>query len=250
MSQETEHKLRRNQPYYLDFIVFQVEDALFKLPKNHFATSSVFATVFTLPPGEQDVEGTEDKPFVLQGITEVDFVCLLKVMLPLPPLENVELTQQEWISVLKLSTMWEFTDIRAKAIQELSKEDMGMGTIKKIECARSFEVKGWLLEGYIELLKRAETITYEEAECLGWQTTAKLLLLREKYLSTINTQIVTCGGCRGQSCSLYTFCDRGRNYSKSQQVTDRNQHNFTYDVKQEFRELGVWLAPGKFEVLS
>jgi hypothetical protein len=66
--------------------LFKVEDALFNLPKNYFATSSVFATIFTLPPGEQDVEGTEDKPFVLQGIKETEFESLLKVMFPFPPL--------------------------------------------------------------------------------------------------------------------------------------------------------------------
>ena len=64
----------------------KVEDTLFKVPKNHFSASSVFATIFTLPPGEDDdVEGTEDKPFVLHGISEVDFESLLKFMYP-PPL--------------------------------------------------------------------------------------------------------------------------------------------------------------------
>ena len=62
----------------------EVEDALFKLPKNHFASSSIFATIFTLPPGEKGVEGTDDKPFVLHGISEVDFKSLLKVMYPMP----------------------------------------------------------------------------------------------------------------------------------------------------------------------
>jgi hypothetical protein len=77
------------------------------------------------------------------------------------------------MSVLKLSTIWEFTDIRGRAIQELLKEDMGMKTVEKIECARSFRVKEWLLDGYIELLKRAETITNEEGERLGWKMVTK-----------------------------------------------------------------------------
>jgi hypothetical protein len=97
-------KLRRKDLYYFDLVVFQVracyivckripsltkgwkvEDALFKVPKNHFTTSSVFATIFTLPSGENDAEGTEDKPFILHGISEVDFESLLKLMYP-PPL--------------------------------------------------------------------------------------------------------------------------------------------------------------------
>jgi hypothetical protein len=64
--------------------MLKVADSLFKVPKNHFATSNVFATIFTLPPGECDVEGTEDKPFVLHGISEVDFESLLKLMYPSP----------------------------------------------------------------------------------------------------------------------------------------------------------------------
>ena len=61
-----------------------MEDALFKVPKNIFAGSSVFATTFTLPPGENDVEGTESKPFVLHGISEVDFNAFLKLMCSSP----------------------------------------------------------------------------------------------------------------------------------------------------------------------
>lgn len=45
---------------------------LFKVPKNHFTTSSIFAAILTLPYGEEDVEGAEDTPFVLHGISEVD----------------------------------------------------------------------------------------------------------------------------------------------------------------------------------
>jgi len=227
-----------------------VEDALFKLPKNHFAASSVFATIFTLPPGEEGVEGTEEKPFVLQGIGEVEFECLLKVMYP-PPLTNVKLTRQEWMSVLKLSTMWEFSDIRERAIQELLKEDMGMQTIEKIECARSFRVKEWLVEGYTELLKRAETITDEEGERLGWKTAAKLLLIREQYLTTLtgpNSNLkptYTCSVCKSQSCAgpvsgrpLYNMCQTYSTYYVCTQngvvMPNRDEHDFTQAVQEGF----------------
>jgi hypothetical protein len=74
----------RTQAWTEVTLILKVEDALFKLPKSHFVSSSVFATIFTLPPGDQDVEGTDDKPFMLHGISEVDFVSLLKVMYPAP----------------------------------------------------------------------------------------------------------------------------------------------------------------------
>jgi hypothetical protein len=66
-----------------------VENTLFKVPKNHFTTSSIFATIFTLPSGEKDVEGTEERPFMLHGISAVDFECLLKVMYPMMPLYDL-----------------------------------------------------------------------------------------------------------------------------------------------------------------
>jgi len=228
---------RRNDLYYFDFVVFQVQNTLFKVPKGHFTTSSVFATIFTLPPGENDVEGTEDKPFVLHGISDIDFESLLKFMYPLH-LTNVKLTQQDWISALKLSTLWEFTDIRERAIQELSKEEMKMGTIEKIECGKSYQVEEMLLRGYAELLKRAETITTEEAERLGWKTAAKLLLLREEYLSTMTSQYTSqkCNYC-GQQCmgNLYKSCALARNrYTACDQVSDRDQHDFTDAIREVF----------------
>jgi hypothetical protein len=104
MTQAAGPKLKRKDLYYFDLVVFQVrgsfvrkytwefywqrgkvENALFKVPRNHFVASSVFATIFTLPSGGAGAEGTEDKPFVLHGVAEVDFEALLKLMYP-PPL--------------------------------------------------------------------------------------------------------------------------------------------------------------------
>jgi hypothetical protein len=135
--------------------------------------------------------------------------------------------------------MWEFTDIRERAIQELSKEEISMGTMEKIECGKAYEVKEWLLDGYIELLKRPETITEEEAERLGWKTAAKLLLLREQYLSTISSTFAgqLCGRCN-ERCGG-TFYRQCRIYSVTHQcaqqfaLPDRNQYDFATAVQKE-----------------
>ncbi|KIM83731.1 hypothetical protein PILCRDRAFT_69082, partial [Piloderma croceum F 1598] len=174
-----------------------VENTLFKVPKNHFTTSSIFATIFTLPSGEKDVEGTEERPFTLHGISAVHFECLLKVMYPMMPLTELKLTRQEWCSVLKLSTMWEFTKIRKWAIDKLSEMKAEMGEIEMIEFGTSFDVKEWRLEGYDSLLKRGKTITDEEAERLGWKIAAKLLRLRERFASTLIGTLAV-----GEACTL------------------------------------------------
>lgn len=95
--------------------------------------------------------------------------------------------------------MWEFTEIREGAIQELSKEEMEMGTIDKIVWGRNYEVKKWLLNGYIGLIRRGETITDEEADRLGWKTAAKLLRLREQFSKQTRTPALgeICKACKG-----------------------------------------------------
>jgi len=135
--------------------------------------------------------------------------------------------------------MWEFNDIRERAIQELSKEK-SMGPIEKIEYGKSYEVKEWVLEGYVGLLKRAETVTSEEAERLGWKTAVKLILLREQYLSNITAQwstaAQTCVRCH-TSCggTFYISCDMYGGYHPcGQQFTNhRDQYDFTTAVRKE-----------------
>lgn len=57
---------------------------LFKVPRHYFEThSSIFADIFSLPQGENDAEGSNDeKPFVLELISEIDFRRLLMVIYP------------------------------------------------------------------------------------------------------------------------------------------------------------------------
>jgi hypothetical protein len=133
--------------------------------------------------------------------------------------------------------MWEFNDIRGRAIQELSEMGIAMAAIEKIECARRFDVKGWLLGGYIELLKRAETITDDEAERLGWKTATKLVRLREQFLisnqpttPTISTTCAVCGNSRYMKAGGFRkYCD-----CNIVTISDRERHDFTEAVQKEF----------------
>lgn len=86
--------------------------------------------------------------------------------------------REDWVSVLKLSTMWDFLDIRKLAIQELSK--MEISTVDKIILARDCKVAEWLLSGYNELAKRSETISLDEAARLGWEATVRIFQVREE----------------------------------------------------------------------
>jgi hypothetical protein len=82
----------------------------------------------------------------------------------------------EWESALKLSTIWEFTDIRDLAIRELSKMDIGVDAIM---LGREYSVASLLLQGCVKLAKREETISTEDGQMLGWETAIQLFQVRE-----------------------------------------------------------------------
>jgi hypothetical protein len=64
--------------------IVQVEDTLFKVPRQQFLQSPIFKTTFTLPAGESNAEGlSDDCPFQLQGVTKAAFESLLQIMYPL-----------------------------------------------------------------------------------------------------------------------------------------------------------------------
>jgi hypothetical protein len=136
--------------------------------------------------------------------------------------------------------MWEFTDIRNGAIRELSKAEMKMGPVEKIECGRKFEMKEWLLDGLVGLLVRPESITDEEAEHLGWKTAAKLLRLREHQLKLPRSPAPgeICKVCDGNGDDgLTTLCKYCNGYGSgvSRFTPQTPPPNFTEVVQEEFR---------------
>jgi len=166
--------------YYWDNVTFLVENVLFRVPRRYFQThSSVFGDVFSLPLGGKNPEGSsDDNPFKLESISKVDFQRLLKVIYPENPLRPVILSREEWISVLKLSTLWELDDPRERALDELSK--VGLGAVDKVVLGKSYRVGKWLLEGYIELVQRDTTISDADVAAIGTYTAIQLFRIREE----------------------------------------------------------------------
>ena len=63
---------------------------------------------------------------------------------------------------------------------EVHEEAASLPVIDRILLARSYGVSEWLYAGLVDLGKRREDITLEEAEKLGLETTARLCQVREK----------------------------------------------------------------------
>ncbi|KAF9012718.1 hypothetical protein BDQ17DRAFT_1344506 [Cyathus striatus] len=195
--------------YYLDTVVFLVDNCLFKVPRYYLAQNSdIFRATFSLPCTGAVEGSSDDIPFKLEGINRDDFRNLMRVIYPKYPNNSDNLTPAEWISVLKLSTMWNFTDIRKRAIDELSTAKFD--PVEKILLAKVHKIPSWLIGGYNELIRRRESISVEEATRLGTETTVGLFHIREEIAPT---------------AEYYSYGHRAA----------RENQNFTDNIKRKFQ---------------
>lgn len=90
-------------------------------------------------------------------------------------------SEDEWISVLKLSTMWNMDAIRELAVIQLSTAPTD--PIVRIVLGKTYSVPLWLRLGYLHVVLRPSPISFEEGEKIGWQTAIRLCHLREDAAS-------------------------------------------------------------------
>jgi hypothetical protein len=120
----------------------------------------------------------------------------------------------QWVSVLKLSNMWSMTLIQDLALKQISakicdsrsnewiaalgtatqlrmqelrniaieKLEGKIGPVEKVNLAIRYSVKPWLIQGYRELVMRADGISAEEERQLGVRRTSNLFRLRHRRL--------------------------------------------------------------------
>jgi hypothetical protein len=89
------------------------------------------------------------------------------------------LGRSEWESTLKLSTLWELGDLRALAIQNLSKIEMR--EVDQITLGKEYRVAGWLVKGYTKLAKRDNTSAKPPFPAMLWHYLPKCWHLSGRY---------------------------------------------------------------------
>jgi len=107
----------------------------------------------------------------------------LRVLTVISKLNNSEYaisTLEDWTSVLRLASLWEFPRVREHAIKKLSKLDMS--PTHKISIARQFHVPGWELPALNQLVQRPEPMNMDDVQSLGIDTVLKLSALRESLV--------------------------------------------------------------------
>ncbi|KAF8911639.1 hypothetical protein CPB84DRAFT_1842118 [Gymnopilus junonius] len=156
-----------DETYYISgaFVVFQVEDRLFRLPSYLFSNESeIFQGLFLLPQGnptEIEIASTSD-PIILPEERSQDFRSLVKALYPKTPSAQLYLSSSEWLSVLKLATKWYFLRLREIAINELERLHE-LTSVEKVTFGRQYKVSSWVVQGFQELVNRKTSISDEEA---------------------------------------------------------------------------------------
>ncbi|TFK19493.1 hypothetical protein FA15DRAFT_561720, partial [Coprinopsis marcescibilis] len=158
-----------------------VEDELFCVARNELAASSeVFSDMFLLPTAEGLADGRDKSNAVfLEGQKKSDFLALLKVIYPTSSLEfRIGLSKEEWIGVLKLSTMWDMKEIRDFSIKMLQ-ERHDLSAVDMIQLARACSIGSWLKQGAVRLAESDESMPLQTLTDLGWETAAIVLSIRD-----------------------------------------------------------------------
>ncbi|KAK7052849.1 Zinc resistance conferring protein [Paramarasmius palmivorus] len=170
-------------------VIFLIENVLYKVHRYFFQRDSpVFDTMFSLPsPVGQIPEGeVEDNPILLEGVETRDFDRLLSLLYPFDFVGCELKSMEEWISVLSLSTRWDFNTLRDLSITRLT--PMVQDPAEQIVLGHQYDVVDWLVPAYTALCERREPLTLEEGRKLGVDLVVMIGQVRDKirYVSNLN----------------------------------------------------------------
>jgi hypothetical protein len=178
---------------------------MFQVPKHYVTQIDLFSTTFSLPPSKDSKDGieghTEQNPLILHQIPKQDFKAFLKVLVFLYvfhkccprahrrdsqtfsrqiPYSYSNILKDEWISTLKLSTMWEVATLRDLAIRHLVNH---LDAVKLVLLGAEYRVSQWFIDGCTKLINRSQGLTEEEGNQLGVNLIVKIVGIRERMFS-------------------------------------------------------------------
>jgi hypothetical protein len=87
------------------------------------------------------------------------------------------LSFSEWVSVLKLSHLWEFKEIRKQAIAKLTPTEHD-DPITRIELARTYQVREWFMPALKLLAVQSKPLSEEDVPRLGLAFSLKVSQLQ------------------------------------------------------------------------
>lgn len=194
-----------HKEYYMkDGVSFQVQDVLFRVPRYMLETSSPILSKML-----EDV-GPADPPLLLPDIESDEFEHLLAFLYPLTPQlvsdsqNNISRRNeiQQWISILRLATVWDMQSIRMAAMEILSHSVRDPMT--KIALGKRYNHIPWLREGFTFLCVRPEPLSVVEASQLTKEDIIACAAARENIRGLKGISFPT----EGSYSSLYREYDK------------------------------------------
>ncbi|KAH9485733.1 hypothetical protein JR316_0002648 [Psilocybe cubensis] len=193
--------------FNFQIVVFQVENTLFQVLKNGFMVPGTpFEAMFALPtPSDDDeqpfAEGDSlTNPIFLPGVVASEFRAFLKILYPFMG-PSVVTSYEDWVGILNLATMWEFTHVRA-SLNQLDKP-----IPERIILGRTYRVVDWLKDEYITLAQNPnldiKNLRDPSGIQLDWETIAKIMFVRDKNMLTNLRQGRSSSGYHCGTCNIY-----------------------------------------------
>lgn len=84
-----------------------------------------------------------------------------------------------WAGVLRLSKLWEIPRAASDASNAL--ESLVTSPARRIQLAREFNIPGWQISAFEDLIKSDSQLTMEDAQMLGIESVLRVTHLRERY---------------------------------------------------------------------
>ncbi|KAI0302318.1 hypothetical protein B0F90DRAFT_1627461, partial [Multifurca ochricompacta] len=121
----------------------------------------------------------------LGDIERRDFEAFLSVLYP-EDFEKHDLSYEQWISVLHLSTRWDFVSLRKLALKSIEPPT----PYDRLLLARTYSVDHWVLPALCALCERTEPISLNEARQMSIEDIVLVATVREdirEHTLRINT---------------------------------------------------------------
>ncbi|KAI0002243.1 hypothetical protein BJV74DRAFT_765818 [Russula compacta] len=166
--------MRHHKYFFKDGnITFLVDGTLYCVHRYFFFRDSIyFSTRFS----QLDIRDHEAFPTIvsLGDIERKDFDAFLSILYP-ENFEGVDLSYEEWRSVLHLSTRWGFASIRKLALNTIKPPTPH----DRLWLARTYSVDDWVLHALSALCERRAPLSLDEARQMSIEDVVLVATVRE-----------------------------------------------------------------------
>ncbi|KAF5316861.1 hypothetical protein D9611_003685 [Ephemerocybe angulata] len=158
---------------------------------SHAITCLVEGHPFSVPlslcvAGSKDFAARNYTPcdiVALPGATVDDFRAFLRFLLPVSTASTHtnRFCKQDWLSILKLSTLWRFNDARKAAIEKL--DEVLEDPFEFVALGKAHYVRRWLMTGYAFLAMCEDVIAEKDSGIIGHLSTVRIYIIRHSLQS-------------------------------------------------------------------